>query len=325
MVAVQSNATSATVRKIVNDLPSAVPPGRAGDAGQRGAADRRRVAGPRSPRLDARWVPWRTEFAAVFAERAQAMTQLRAAVYGFLGMQPIAPPARRPTARPPPAHHLLSATQATNRIAAAGALLTRSDALYRSVRHTLADAAGHGRLPPSAWVTNPQVWQLGSVAAQVDLLATSSSLAASHDVVLRTVRLEPPALPDAARCAGQRLHHQPHDPDHRVGRPGQSGLGRTNRMSRSTSRWPIRPPAPRPPRSGRRARPGRASVTLPDGDLAGQAVHRVCADGPARPPRGPDATDSTEVQQALQVAPGNLSAEQPVSEPGCVDLARPWS
>ena len=84
---------------------------------------------------------------------------------------------------------------ATNRIAAAGALLSHSDALYRSVRAALAAAPGHGRLPPSVWVTHPQIWQLGSVATQVDLVATSPTLAATHDVVLRTVRITPPALP----------------------------------------------------------------------------------------------------------------------------------
>ena len=44
-------------------------------------------------------------------------------------------------------------------------------------------------------MTHPQVWQPGSVATQVDLVATSSTLAATHYVVLRTVRLNPPVLP----------------------------------------------------------------------------------------------------------------------------------
>ena len=138
-----------------------------------------------------------TEFSTVFAERAQSMTQLRAAVDGFLGMQPVLTGrgATRRGAAAAGSAALLSATQATNRIAAAGALLSRSDALYQSVRRSLASAAGHGRLPRSVWVTDPQLWQLGSVATQVDLLATSSTLAATHDVVLRTVRLSPPALP----------------------------------------------------------------------------------------------------------------------------------
>ncbi len=136
------------------------------------------------------------QFDDVFAERAQSMTDLRAAVYGFLGMQPKAvagSPADGSAPSTPTA--LLSATEATNRIAAAGALLSHSDALWRSVRRSLASMPGHGSLPASVWVTNPQLWQVGAVAAQLDLVATSPTLVPTHNVVLRTVRLNPPALP----------------------------------------------------------------------------------------------------------------------------------
>ena len=192
----QSNATSATVGKIVNDLPSQTRQGLQAtlDSAAQQTTDeaaRAQVAAGSTPLGSVA-----TQFVTVFAERAQAVTELRSAVYGFLGMQSIAPadaPADAATHWGGTA--LLSATQATNRIAAAGALLSHSDALYRSVQRSLATSAGHGKLPPSVWVTHPQVWQLGSVAAQVDLLATSSTLAATHYVVLRTVRLSPPALP----------------------------------------------------------------------------------------------------------------------------------
>jgi hypothetical protein len=197
VVADQSNATSATVRQVVNDLQTQTRQGLQSTldsavqqtADQSSRADLAAGATPLGPVA--------TQLTAVFAERAESMRQLRAAVDGYLGMQPI-PPADAPseaTASDPDRAALLSAAQATNRIAAAGALLARSDALYRSVRHSLAVHTGHGRLPPSVWVTHPQVWQLGSVAAQVDLLATSPTLAATHDVVLRTLRLSPPALP----------------------------------------------------------------------------------------------------------------------------------
>jgi hypothetical protein len=138
-----------------------------------------------------------TAFTTVFAERAESMTQLRAAVDGFLGVQPVPTAGSPPGGTPGGAGNaaLLSSTQATNRIAGAGALLARSDALYRSVRRSVVDAAGHGKMPASVWVTRPQMWQPGSVAAQVDLLATSSTLAATHYVVIRTVRLNPPPLP----------------------------------------------------------------------------------------------------------------------------------
>ena len=141
------------------------------------------------------------EFAAVFAERAQSMSELRDALDGFLGMQPI-PPAGIPATDSATSQSavssqtaLLSVTQATNRIAAAGALLSRSDSEYRSVRRSLAAAAGNARLPRSVWISDPQLWQVGTLAAQVDLIATSSTLEATHYVLLRTVRLSPPALP----------------------------------------------------------------------------------------------------------------------------------
>jgi hypothetical protein len=196
----QSNATSAAVRQVVNDLPTQTRQGlqEALDGAvlqTNDEAARAQLAAGSTPLGSVA-----TQLATVFEDRAQAVTQLRAAVYGFLGMQPTAPPeapasdatgaaaARGGTA-------LLSATEVTNRIAAAGALLSHSDALYRSVRTAVAAAPGHGKLPPSVWVTHPQVWQPGSLAAQVDLVATSPTLAATHDVVLRTVRITPPALP----------------------------------------------------------------------------------------------------------------------------------
>lgn len=193
----QSNATSVTVRRVLDDLPAQTRQGL--QATLDSAVQQTSLESTRAQLVSGATPlgPVATQFDTVFADRAEAMTQLRAAVYGFLGMQPIAPadaPAGT-TKTDSGSATLLSATQATNRIAAAGALLTRSDALYRSVRRSLAAADGHGRLPPSVWVTNPQFWQLGSLAAQVDLLATSPTLAASHYVVLRTVRLEPPALP----------------------------------------------------------------------------------------------------------------------------------
>jgi hypothetical protein len=90
---------------------------------------------------------------------------------------------------------LLTASEATNRIASAGALLAHSDSLYGSVRHTLRTAAGNGRLPVSTWVKNPQLWAAGAVASQIDLMSSSPSLAPVHYLALRTVLINPPALP----------------------------------------------------------------------------------------------------------------------------------
>lgn len=196
VLAEQSNATSSQVRTLMNGLPQETRQGL--QAGLDSAvqqvseqAARAMLVASSSPLGSVA-----TRFAAVFAERAQSMTELRAAVYGFLGMRPEAAagsPADGSASTAPTV--LLSATEATNRIATAGALLSHSDALYRSVRRSLATTPGHGSLPASVWVTDRQLWQVGVVAAQLDLVATSPTLAPTHNVVLRTVRLNPPALP----------------------------------------------------------------------------------------------------------------------------------
>ncbi len=198
VLADQSNATAAVVRKAVDDLSSenrqqlqAVLDSAVQETADESA--RADVAAGSTPLGSVA-----TAFTAVFAERARSMTQLRAAVDGFLGVQPVRPAGAPAGGTPAGASNnaaLLSATQATNRITGAGALLAHSDALYRTVRRSLLNAAGHGKMPASVWVTRPQLWQPGSVAAQVDLLATSSTLAATHYVVIRTVRLDPPPLP----------------------------------------------------------------------------------------------------------------------------------
>jgi hypothetical protein len=200
----QSNVTAATVRKVVNDLPSQTRQGLQAtldSAVQQTAdeADRAQVAAGATPLGTVA-----AQFVDVFAERAQAVADLRAAVYGFLGMEPIAPADAPPAtlAAKSGGTALLSATQATNRIAAAGGLLARSDALYRSVRRSLGATGAHATLPTSVWVTHPQEWQLGTLAAQVDLVATSSTLVATHYVVLRTIRLTPPALPTPQGSSG---------------------------------------------------------------------------------------------------------------------------
>ena len=289
VVADQSNATSVTVRRVVNNLQAQTRQGLQSTldsavqqtSDQSSRADLAAGATPLGPVA--------TQFTAVFAERAESMRQLRAAVDGFLGMQPI-PPADTPsdaTATNPGRAPLLSAAQATNRIAAAGALLTRSDALYRSVRHSLAVDTGHGRLPPSVWVTHPQVWQLGSVAAQVDLLATSSTLSATHYVVLRTVRLSPPALPTpqgvsaavsvlsptsqigvTVVLANQGSSDEPHV-SVRFSLADQT-TGATTTQARGTSLAL------------------GASVTLPVVTMPREVVHRLCAHGPGDPPARPD-------------------------------------
>ena len=137
------------------------------------------------------------DFVAVFSDRAQAMSDLRAAVDGYLGLQPLPVAGAATTVASGTGTNgtLLTATDAANRIASAGSLLAQSDSLYRSVRHALRTAAGNGRLPKSTWVRDPQLWAPGAVASQIDLMSSSPSLSAVHYLALRTVQITPPALP----------------------------------------------------------------------------------------------------------------------------------
>jgi hypothetical protein len=141
-------------------------------------------------------------FSTVFSDRAQAMSEVRAAIDGLLGMHPLPVAGAEPgigTAVSTPT--LLSSTEATNRIAAAGVLLNRSDRDYAAVRGELARADGHARVPSSAWITNDQLWQVGAVATQIDQVEASPSLTAAHQLALTTVRISPPALPSPTGAA----------------------------------------------------------------------------------------------------------------------------
>ncbi len=141
------------------------------------------------------------QFAAVFVDRAQATEDVRSAIDGLLGMHPILAASASGSGSAPATPTLLTSTQATNRVATAGALLIRSDQMYQATRRALRTDRGRYRLPPSEWVTNSQTWQVGALAEQIDLVASSGSLAVVHDLILRTVRISPPALPAAGSTA----------------------------------------------------------------------------------------------------------------------------
>jgi hypothetical protein len=198
-VAQQSNATAAQLRAFMSTFSTQTRQGLQADldAAVQQTADQSAsaAAAARSTSVG----PIGTDFATVFADRAQSMSELRTAVDGLLGMVPPPDPgssaAESSTPGDGPAQ--LSANEAINRITAAGTLLAQADHLYVSVRHELAGAVGDGRLPKSVWVTDPGAWGPGNISAQIDVLATSPNLASTHYLELRTVRLTPPALPAA--------------------------------------------------------------------------------------------------------------------------------
>jgi len=135
-------------------------------------------------------------FATVFADRAHSADQVRSAIDGLLGLRPLpvaGAPAAAATGVATPT--LLSSTEAADRIAAAGRLLAQADRSYQVVRSSLAAMAGHARLPASRWITSPSTWQIGALATQVDLVAASTTLAATPELGLSVVQITPPAVP----------------------------------------------------------------------------------------------------------------------------------
>lgn len=197
VVADQSNVTGSDLRHLIKGLPTA---GRLQLEGgldtivQRSAQQSTQAAAV----VGAPSGGIRAQFVSVFADRATAALRVREALDGLLGLHPLpvagAPQASGASTRAPT---LLSTSEATSRMVAAGALLERADQTYRSVRRALARAAGHARLPASEWVTSQPAWQFDAVATQVEDASTSSTLATTHQVQIRTVRISPPALPSS--------------------------------------------------------------------------------------------------------------------------------
>jgi hypothetical protein len=306
VVADQSNDTSAMVRGLVTDMQGQsrqVLQAGLDSAVQETAVESSRAALAAASEPDG---SLGSDFATVFAERAQSMSELRAAVDGFLGMQPV--PANGTSAAdsyvPAASTNSLSASQATNRIAGAGALLTRSDRLYRSVQASLGAAVGHAHLPASVWVADPQRWELGTVAAEVDLLATSPTLIASHYVVLRTLRLEPPALPTPQGVAAGVSVVSP------VSQLGVtavvSNLGSVDEP-RFSVRFTVADQATGASVSHTETTGAArgASVTLPTEAFGVKPGAAYVLTVVVLPPPGQALSAGTEIQQILQIAPGS--------------------
>jgi hypothetical protein len=201
VIANQSAATSAQVRRLLADmetldrrtLQSALD-GVVDDTADQAAQAKLAAGSAAASQLGGR-------LASVFSDRALAMHDVRSAVDGLLGMHPLPVAGASVAGQIIDTAPLLTSTQATDRMAAAGLLLARADSTYRAVRLEVRRDRGHYRLPASVWISNPQTWQLGALAEQIDLIGTSGSLAVVHDLTLQTVRLDPPALPTAVSTA----------------------------------------------------------------------------------------------------------------------------
>lgn len=204
---VQSNETGARLRTLMGRMPDL------GRATLQQLLDSLVAAGAQGSATGAALTPPTPsggvgpQLATVLADRARALTEVRTAVDGLLGMAPLpvvgaatsattATTAGRPTT-------LLSAAAAAADITGAGSLLQSADRSYATLRHQFRSAPGTPALPRSVWVTHPTSWSAGAVQSLVNRLTSSSSLAAEHRVVLlgNGIRLTPPAVPPATASA----------------------------------------------------------------------------------------------------------------------------
>jgi CARDB protein len=135
------------------------------------------------------------DFAGVLADRAEAVTETRAAVDGLLGMAPLPVVGAPTTSTTPAPKALLTSDQATADLAGAGRLLHAADQAYAAVRRQFRAAPGGAALPRSVWLRQP--WTAGTASTLVDQLSGSHSLLADHRVVLlpHGIRLTPPVVP----------------------------------------------------------------------------------------------------------------------------------
>lgn len=132
-------------------------------------------------------------FADIVASRAAAVKIIRSTVERLLGMTPLPPPgANAPTPRPKP---LLTTRTATNRLIAAGAMLTRSDEAVGPLRADLLRQPGHAYVERSVFLVDRSLASPSSMAALVAGLEESSTLAIVHKLSLTAINLTPAALP----------------------------------------------------------------------------------------------------------------------------------
>ena len=132
-------------------------------------------------------------FVAIVEQRAKGVKMIRSAVERLLGLTPLPPPGTggsTPVVKP-----LISSSEATARLSAAGALLVKADEAVGPLRADLAKQPGHAQLERSVFLTARSLVSPSSMASLVDQLTSSSSLAVVHDLSITAVSLTPAALP----------------------------------------------------------------------------------------------------------------------------------
>ncbi len=152
------------------------------------------------------------ELEAVVDRRGAAVAAIRRAVDGLLGLS--MPPEPGVSATSTSVAHPTSPAEAAAALSAAGSQLQAADHMYRAVRRSFLLAPGRAALPPSVWVTDPQLWAPGPLETLVSDLTSSSTLVPVTRVVLlqamlRTGSGSVPAVSTGTGTGGTTAGGQP--------------------------------------------------------------------------------------------------------------------
>jgi hypothetical protein len=128
-----------------------------------------------------------SKFAALVAQRAEAVSMINHAIRGLLGL--------RSTPGTTSASALLSTGQATVQLSRAGSMLMTADAQVGPLRRSLVASPGHAQMHRSVFVSEPGLLTARSMALLVSALESSPSMAVVHQLVLTSVSLSPSPLP----------------------------------------------------------------------------------------------------------------------------------
>jgi hypothetical protein len=142
--------------------------------------------------------------AAVLAERASALADLRQAVDGVLELAPLPVPGTASASDalvPGPAW---SQGRASSAMARAGSTLAAADRSYAVLRRQLLAAPGHPRLPRSVWVPTPAAWSGPAMAGLVAAItAGGSPLAPVRQLCVLVVNVTPAPVPPPTASSTQ--------------------------------------------------------------------------------------------------------------------------
>lgn len=144
-----------------------------------------------------------SQFTAIIEARAAAVASVVSTIDQLLGMAPL-PVAGGPSTTTTTSAHpsaLISETQASQQLAAAGTQIQQADRAYAAWRARLRQGkvpdAGRIRMPASVWAPAGGALTSAHLGNTAGLLTTAVALLPFHQMVITAVGLAPPAVPSA--------------------------------------------------------------------------------------------------------------------------------